>query len=187
MQTAKRGFDWFSLVVGIILVIAGIASFMRPDATLKFVSICLGIGLLVKGIYELWFRQGINNWFGEKSGWLLFMGIVDIILGLLFIFRAASGVVVIAYIFAFWFIFDSIAEIATANYFKRLNRGYYVAMLIYSKSFEKRQSSRCKENLWTYGTWCKTGRRDRGSGRRCRWRNCSSGTGSIFERKFIVL
>ncbi|WGN90347.1 HdeD family acid-resistance protein [Ligilactobacillus faecis] len=130
MQTAKRGFDWFSLVVGIILVIAGIASFMRPDATLKFVSICLGIGLLVKGIYELWFRQGINNWFGEKSGWLLFMGIIDIILGLLFIFRAASGVVVIAYIFAFWFIFDSIAEIATANYFKRLNRGYYVAMLI---------------------------------------------------------
>lgn len=130
MQTAKRGFDWFSLVVGIILVIAGIASFMRPDATLKFVSICLGIGLLVKGIYELWFRQGINNWFGEKSGWLLFMGIVDIILGLLFIFRAASGVVVIAYIFAFWFIFDSIAEIATANYFKRLNRDYYVAMLI---------------------------------------------------------
>lgn len=130
MQTAKRGFDWFSLVVGIILVIAGIASFMRPDATLKFVSVCLGIGLLVKGIYELWFRQGINNWFGEKSGWLLFMGIVDIILGLLFIFRAASGVVVIAYIFAFWFIFDSIAEIATANYFKRLNRGYYVAMLI---------------------------------------------------------
>jgi len=130
MQTAKRGFDWFSLVVGIILVIAGIASFMRPDATLKFVSICLGIGLLVKGIYELWFRQGINNWFGEKSGWLLFMGIVDIILGLLFIFRVASGVVVIAYIFAFWFIFDSIAEIATANYFKRLNRGYYVAMLI---------------------------------------------------------
>lgn len=130
MQTVKRGFDWFSLVVGIILVIAGIASFMRPDATLKFVSICLGIGLLVKGIYELWFRQGINNWFGEKSGWLLFMGIVDIILGLLFIFRAASGVVVIAYIFAFWFIFDSIAEIATANYFKRLNRGYYVAMLI---------------------------------------------------------
>lgn len=130
MQTAKRGFDWFSLVVGIILVIAGIASFMRPDATLKFVSVCLGIGLLVKGIYELWFRQGINNWFGEKSGWLLFMGIIDIILGLLFIFRAASGVVVIAYVFAFWFIFDSIAEIATANYFKRLNRGYYVAMLI---------------------------------------------------------
>lgn len=130
MQTAKRGFDWFSLAVGIILVIAGIASFMRPDTTLKFVSVCLGIGLLLKGIYELWFRRGISNWFGENSGWLLFMGIIDIILGLLFIFRAASGVVVIAYIFAFWFIFDSIAEIATANYFKRLNRGYYVAMLI---------------------------------------------------------
>ena len=104
MQTKQRNFDWFSLVVGIVFVIAGIAAYMNPDDTLKFISICIGIGALVKGFYELWFRRGIGNLFGESSGWLLFMGIVDIILGLLFIFRAASGVVVIAYIFAFWFI-----------------------------------------------------------------------------------
>ena len=102
MQTKQRNFDWFSLVVGIVFVIAGIAAYMNPDGTLKFISICIGIGALVKGFYELWFRRGIGNLFGESSGWLLFMGIVDIILGLLFIFRAASGVVVIAYIFAFW-------------------------------------------------------------------------------------
>ena len=130
MQTKQRNFDWFSLVVGIVFVIAGIAAYMKPDDTLKFISICIGIGALVKGFYEGWFRRGIGKLFGESSGWLLFMGIVDIILGLLFIFRAASGVVVIAYIFAFWFIFDSIAEIATASYFKQLNRGYYILNLI---------------------------------------------------------
>lgn len=130
MQTKHRAFDWFSLIVGIVFVIAGIASYMNPDDTLKFISICIGIGALVKGFYELWFRRGVGNLFGESSGWLLFMGILDIILGLLFIFRAASGIIVIAYIFAFWFIFDSIAEIATAGYFKQLNRGYYILNLI---------------------------------------------------------
>lgn len=129
-KEVHRGFDWFSLIAGIVLVGAGIASYMHPDDTLKFISICIGIAALVKGFYELWFRRGIGVMFGKSSGWLLFTGIVDIILGLLFVFRAASGVVVIAYIFAFWFIFDSIAEIATASYFKQLNRGYYTWNLI---------------------------------------------------------
>ena len=49
MQTKHRAFDWFSLIVGIVFVIAGIASYMNPDDTLKFISICIGIGALVKG------------------------------------------------------------------------------------------------------------------------------------------
>ena len=49
MQTKQRNFDWFSLVVGIVFVIAGIAAYMNPDGTLKFISICIGIGALVKG------------------------------------------------------------------------------------------------------------------------------------------
>ena len=132
MEKTKRSFDWFSLVVGIVLVIAGVAAYMNPDRTLEFVSICIGIASLLKGLYELWFRKGISNLFGENSGWLLFMGIVDIILGLLFIFKAATiaAAVVVAYIFAFWFIFDSIAEISTASYFKQMNRGYYIAVVI---------------------------------------------------------
>ena len=42
MQTKQRNFDWFSLVVGIVFVIAGIAAYMNPDDTLKFISICIG-------------------------------------------------------------------------------------------------------------------------------------------------
>ena len=34
MEKTKRSFDWFSLVVGIVLVIAGVAAYMNPDRTL---------------------------------------------------------------------------------------------------------------------------------------------------------
>ena len=83
----KRNFDVFSLVIGILLIFLGGYSLYRPDTTLAFISIMMGMIAIIKGIYELWFRRGISFWLGEKSGWLLVMGILDIILGLIFIFK----------------------------------------------------------------------------------------------------
>ena len=128
----KRNFDVFSLVIGILLIFLGGYSLYRPDTTLAFISIMIGIIAIIKGIYELWFRRGISFWLGEKSGWLLAMGILDIILGCIFIFKIAVGASFIAIIFAIWFIFDALTQIATANFFKRLNKGYYWIIVVLS-------------------------------------------------------
>lgn len=128
----KRNFDVFSLVIGILLIFLGGYSLYRPDTTLAFISIMMGMIAIIKGIYELWFRRGILFWLGEKSGWLLIMGILDIILGLIFIFKIAVGASFIAVIFAVWFIFDAITQLATANFFKRLDKGYYWVIVILS-------------------------------------------------------
>ena len=119
----KRNFDVFSLVIGILLIFLGGYSLYRPDTTLAFISIMMGMIAIIKGIYELWFRRGISFWLGEKSGWLLVMGILDIILGLIFIFKIAVGAS---------FIFDAITQLATANFFKRLDKGYYWVIVILS-------------------------------------------------------
>ena len=128
----KRNFDVFSLVIGILLIFLGGYSLYRPDTTLAFISIMIGIIAIIKGIYELWFRRGISFWLGEKSGWLLAMGILDIILGCIFIFKIAVGASFIAIIFAIWFIFDALTQLATANFFKRLNKGYYWIIVVLS-------------------------------------------------------
>ena len=80
-EETKKGFDWFSLIVGVLFIIAGIASFTRPDKTLHFLAIVAGIAFIFRGIYELWFRQRIGRILGESSGWLIFSAILDIILG----------------------------------------------------------------------------------------------------------
>lgn len=71
-EETKKGFDWFSLIVGILFIIAGIASFTRPDKTLHFLAIVAGIAFIFRGIYELWFRQRIGRILGESSGWFNF-------------------------------------------------------------------------------------------------------------------
>ena len=79
----QKRFDWFSLVLGILFVIAGFASFMHPDKTLHFLSILVGIAFIFRGIYELWFRKFINATLNERSGWIVFAAILDIILGVI--------------------------------------------------------------------------------------------------------
>lgn len=58
------------------------------------------------------------------------MGIVDLVLGFLFIFKAATGAQVVAYIFALWFIFDAIVQLAASKQFKNAGKAHYVWMIV---------------------------------------------------------
>lgn len=100
------------------------------DTTLKFVSIIFGIGAILKGIYEIWLRQTVTNLLNHRSVWLLVMAILDIILGLIFLFFHGIGVLTIAYIFAIWFIVDSIGQLQVANFYRQFGKGYYWLLIV---------------------------------------------------------
>lgn len=115
METIQHKFNWFSLVVGVILFVAGIVTFIHLGTTLEFISIIIGVTAVVKGLYELWFKHVLDTTTEEKTLGLFAMGIVDLVLGFLFIFKAATGAQVVAYIFALWFIFDAIVQLAASK------------------------------------------------------------------------
>lgn len=126
----EKRFDWFSLVVGILFVLAGLASFMHPDKTLRFLAILIGIAFILRGIYELWFRQLIDRALNEKSGWIIFGAILDIILGIIVLVYPGWGVLYIAILFAVWFILDSIVGIKAAGFFREFHRGYATWLIV---------------------------------------------------------
>lgn len=126
----KRGFDWFSLIVGILFILAGLASLVHPDTTLHFLSILIGIAFILRGIYELWFRQFVNRALNQSSGWIIFAAILDIILGIIVLIYPSWGALYIAILFAIWFIVDSIMEIKAASLFKAFHRGYATWLVI---------------------------------------------------------
>lgn len=130
-ETRKR-FDWFSLIVGILFIVGGIFSFMHPDTTLRTLAIIVGIVFIVRGVYSLWFRNFASAVLDRSSVWVLISAIIDIIAGLIVLFRPGVGIVFIAIMFAIWFIFDSAIDIATAGAFKQFSRGYSVWLIILS-------------------------------------------------------
>lgn len=129
-NTKQKGFDWFSLVIGILFVLAGLASFIHPDTTLHFLTILAGIIFILRGLYELWFRQFINRTLNESTGWIIFTAILDIILGIIVLIYPGWGVLYIAILFAIWFIIDSVMEIKASKLFKNFHRGYATWLVI---------------------------------------------------------
>lgn len=126
----KRGFDWFSLIVGILFILAGLAAIMHSDRTLHFLAILVGIAFILRGIYELWFRQFVNRTLNQNSGWIIFAAILDIILGIIVLVYPGWGILYIAILFAIWFIVDSIIEIKAAKLFKEFHRGYATWLVV---------------------------------------------------------
>ena len=130
MDQANKRFDWASFILGILFVIFGCVSMYHVDTTLRFVSILFGIGAILKGVYEIWLRQNVDNLLNHKSVWLLIMAILDIILGIIFLFFHAVGALTIAYIFPFWFIVDSIGQLQVASFYRQFRKGYYWLLVI---------------------------------------------------------
>ena len=103
---------------------------MHPDRTLHFLAILVGIAFILRGIYELWFRQFVNRTLNQNSGWIIFAAILDIILGIIVLVYPGWGILYIAILFAIWFIVDSIIEIKAAKLFKEFHRGYATWLVV---------------------------------------------------------
>ena len=55
----------------------------------------------------------------------LVIGIIDILVGIFFLFNIGAGVVALPFVFAIWFIADSILALFTADLAKGYSTGYY--------------------------------------------------------------
>lgn len=132
MIDLNRKFDWFSLIIGILWIILGAAAISSPSTAISVIAVFVGIGALAKGIYTLWFRRGIQVLTGSDNRMTLMIvsAIIDIVLGIIFLFRIHFGFGIIAYLFAFWFIFDSILQLIIDHFFKALNRSYFDILIV---------------------------------------------------------
>ena len=76
--------SWPMLVLGVLVAILGIVCVAWPGLTIGTVSLMVGIGFLVSGVAGImgFFLAG---GFAMFSGWLLFDGIMNLILGIMFI------------------------------------------------------------------------------------------------------
>ena len=90
-NVSHRRFDWFSLLIGILFILGGFLSFSRPDKTLHLLSVIIGVVFLFDGIFELTIRRRFLRSLGEGTGWIVVLGILNIILGIIFIFHPGFG------------------------------------------------------------------------------------------------
>ena len=125
MSTSKKGFNLVHFILGLILLVTGLVSFFNPLSSLVAIVVVFAVAALFKGIIQLVFRSRLHEYKGYKANSILVLGILDILIGLFLLFNMNFGLLALPYIFAIWFIMDSIGELIVSDVFKSLSSGYY--------------------------------------------------------------
>lgn len=125
MMEQKRGVDWGSLLMGILFVIVALFSFQNPAGDLIAIVMVFAIFALLKGIFEIFARNKWKELTGYKAKMPLLVGIVDILIGVFFLFNIRAGVLALPFVFAIWFIMDSVLGLFALDLAKSISNGYY--------------------------------------------------------------
>ena len=106
------------IVLGIVFIGLGIFSLNRPIATLGVLVIWFGIFSIIRGIATL---TGMGAHADVKSrGVRIFIGAVDILIGIIFVTNLVKGALWIGIFFAVWFFIESIGNLfLTARFSKK--------------------------------------------------------------------
>lgn len=125
----KRGFNWAALISGILMIIAGVFLISHPNKALHAFVLLFAIISIVQGFVWLAFYSRFR-YFVSFSWISIVTGVLDIIIGILFLYSYDAAGLTIAYLFAFWFLFDSISGIIFTWHLRSLSGFYFWVNMI---------------------------------------------------------
>jgi len=121
----RWGFDWTEFMTGVIFLIAAYFVATQPRTALLSLVFLFAIVAIISGITTIGGYQKLRRETGLRANFAIVFAVIDIIVGLLFLFHAPTGIVVLGYIFAFWFLIDSIERLVVASHLRVFGTGYF--------------------------------------------------------------
>lgn len=118
----KSHIDWSYFLLGLVFLLVALVSFRNPSSSLVAIVYVFASTALMKGIIELFFKQRGKQ---HKSMFRIVLGIFDLLMSLILFFNPIIGMMSLPFLFAIWFIVDSLFEIVEAYRIKNKHTGYY--------------------------------------------------------------
>ncbi len=87
MEKGNQGIKWSSLIMGVLLLMLAVVIFTFPIENFYAITWLIGLFVLINGVIQIVYCRKAKALVGGNQNWILFMGIVDILFGLLVIFN----------------------------------------------------------------------------------------------------
>ena len=112
LENSKKAvrYWWLLLLVGIVLLVAGILVFVYPAQSYVGLSVIFGWVMLISGVLEV-ILSASNRHYVTGRGWMLAGGIIEVILGLILIFNVALSAATLPIFVGFWLMFRAFSAI----------------------------------------------------------------------------
>lgn len=127
----RTDFGWNELIVGLLLIILGIFTFVRPESTLTGAVVIYGIIAIVMGIEDIVVYVRLARFTGFGPMLSLISGILSVMCGIMLLANPNVGKWALTILLPIWFIAHCISELTHTNFVRLIgNRFYYYFALI---------------------------------------------------------
>lgn len=119
VKVVSRNVSFWHLIGGVLMALLGIYVWFNPAVTMMALALYLGIVFIAVGIGYF-----IAS-FSFDSGWYMVVGLLDILVGVIFVANLGLTVVSLPIIFALWCLAVGVIQLATSIQYRKYNQDGY--------------------------------------------------------------
>ena len=121
----KTGFGWSELIVGLLLILLGIFTFIRPESMLTGAVVIYGVIVTFMGVEDLVVYARLSRFTGFGPTLSLVSGIMSVMCGVMLIANPNVGKWALTVLLPIWFIAHCIAELTRTNLIRLIGNPFY--------------------------------------------------------------
>ncbi|MGN0297863.1 MAG: HdeD family acid-resistance protein [Lachnospiraceae bacterium] len=128
----RSTFGWMELIAGVLLILLGIFSFVRPDSMLTSIVVIYGVVAIVTGISDVVFFVRVDRHTGFGPTVSLITGVLSVMTGCMLLVYPGAGKWILSLLFPIWFIAHCISRLSHLNMirFTAGNLMYYFTLIV---------------------------------------------------------
>lgn len=129
----RSGFGWLELTEGILLIILGIFTFIRPNGMLTGIVVIYGIIAVIMGVADILFYIRVEQRTGFGPVVTLISGILSVMSGVMLLIFPSAGKLALSLLFPIWFCAHCISRLSHLHIIRRIagNFYYYFTLILY--------------------------------------------------------
>ncbi|MCI8694896.1 MAG: DUF308 domain-containing protein [Lachnospiraceae bacterium] len=106
------GFAWMELVVGVLLILLGVFTFLRPGSLLTGIVAVYGLIAVITGVHDILSYIRLEKYTGFASFVSLISGVLSVMCGCMLLLYPGAGKWVLSLLFPIWFMAHCISRLA---------------------------------------------------------------------------
>lgn len=123
--------DWLELVVGILLILLGIFTFISPGSILTGLVMIYGVIAIITGIADIVLYVKVGHHMGVGPTISLVAGVFSVMVGVMLLIYPGTAEWVISLMLPIWFIAHCISRLAHIGMLRReLGKGFVILIAV---------------------------------------------------------
>ena len=126
------GFVWMELTVGILLILLGVFTFLRPGSLLTGIVAIYGLIALITGIDDILTFIRLEKYTGFAPAVSLISGILSVMCGCMLLLYPDAGKWILSLLFPIWFIAHCISRLSHTYILRMAGQKffYYFSLIV---------------------------------------------------------